>query len=172
MKKLLQASAASPRWTVAERCAIGDTNGEVDINISQNSVSSSILPILDACVASAPDSKYIGVERVPVITLESIAPGYLKDSNAPFLKIDAQGFEHAVLAGAGNILPKIKGIQIELSLVPLYDGQLLFRQLWDYLESAGFSLQFILPGFTDDTTGRQLQADGLFFRNETVHPPE
>ena len=69
-----------------------------------------------------------------------------------------------VLSGASQVLGKIKGIQMELSLVPLYKGQTLFREMLDKLEHLGYELHAIVPGFTDFETGRLLQMDGIFFR--------
>ena len=44
--KLIQASDGDTKWEVYPRCALGDHNGEVEINIAGNSESSSILPML------------------------------------------------------------------------------------------------------------------------------
>jgi hypothetical protein len=97
--------------------------------------------------------------------LDDIAGQYLKDARAPFLKIDSQGFEWHVLDGARDILPRIKGILVELSLVPLYDGQHLWRDVIDRLEAEGFTLWAFKPVFSDYKQGRTLQLDGIFYRN-------
>ena len=47
-KKLLQHSSKDANWIVHEKTAIGDNNGFIDINVARNSVSSSILDMLDA----------------------------------------------------------------------------------------------------------------------------
>jgi len=41
---LLRTASSDPLWTVADRVALGATNGETEINIAANSFSSSILP--------------------------------------------------------------------------------------------------------------------------------
>lgn len=43
-----------------------------------------------------------------------------------YLKIDTQGYEEKVLNGAEELLSKVKVIQTELSLMPLYKGKILF----------------------------------------------
>lgn len=152
-------------WEIAPRTAIGNENSQISINISANSQSSSVLNILDTHVNAASNSAYIGSEKVKLNRLDSIALNYLeKDANSVFLKIDVQGFEKQVLEGATNILPRIKGIQTEMSLIPLYRGQLLFRETIELLDKLGYELYSVIPGFADPDTGRLLQMDGIFFK--------
>lgn len=87
---------------------------------------------------------------------------FIPDNNV-FLKIDVQGYESQILEGAINILPKIKGIQTELSLVTLYEDQLLFDEMIDYIVRLRFELYDIFPGFRNKQTGRLLQVDAIFF---------
>lgn len=161
---LKRVSEDDDKWTIHPRCAVGSKNVEVEINIAGNSASSSLLPMLDSHLLAAPHTAYIGKESVPSLTLDSIAPDYLKKFKNTFLKIDTQGFEWDVLNGAQNILPNIRGVLLELSLVPLYEGQHLWREMIDQMEATGFSLWALQPGFTDAHSGQTLQADGIFFR--------
>ena len=161
---LLRASTDDSKWHIHPRCALGDQNGEIEINIAGNSVSSSILPMLQTHLNSAPESLYQGKETVTIYTLDSVARRYLKTAHAPFLKIDTQGYEWQVLEGAREILPQIQGVLLELSLLPLYEGQHLWREIIDWLEAEGFILWALLPVFIDPVAGRTLQFDGLFYR--------
>ncbi|MBN2642041.1 MAG: FkbM family methyltransferase [Victivallales bacterium] len=163
-KALSKAAGSDPKWQVHPRCAIGDFDGEIEINIADNSVSSSVLPMLEACFLAEKTSAYVGSERVPMRRLDSVAPQYLADAHRAFLKMDTQGFESQVLDGAAQILPIIKGIQCEMTLVPLYDGQKLWMDMIHRLESDGFTLWSIQRGFTDPRDGRTLQIDAIFFR--------
>jgi FkbM family methyltransferase len=163
-QKLCAAASANRKWTVHERCAIGDINGEIDINVSGNSVSSSILPILNAHVSASADSIFIGLERVPIFRLDTLAPSYLQNSNRFFIKIDTQGFEWQVLDGGPEALSEASGVLCELSLTQLYENQHLWLELIQRLESLGFTLWSIQDGFTDPSTGRTLQVDAVFFR--------
>jgi FkbM family methyltransferase len=150
---------------LAPRMALGDKDGDVLINIAGNSESSSILEMLDSHKNAAPDSIYVGSERAPLRKLDDVAPIFFFDKKAAFLKIDAQGYESRVLDGATNILSKIKGIQLELSLVQFYAGETLYRELIDRIESHGFKLYDLNPVFADDVTGRTYQLDGIFFKD-------
>lgn len=162
--RLRQESINDPAWQIHPRCALGDRLGEIELNISGNSVSSSILPMLVAHSSAAPGSAYLGHETAPIVTLDSVAPPYLDGARAPFLKIDTQGYEWHVLDGALATLPMVRGIQMELSLVPLYEGQRLWRECIDRLAAEGFVLWALQPVFIEPVTGRTLQWDGLFFR--------
>jgi len=163
-RRLLQQSKNDSAWDIHPRCAVGDRLGEIELNISSNSVSSSILPMLAAHSEAAPESAYQGRETVPLVSLDSVAPLYLEGAHAPLLKIDTQGYEWHVLDGARATLPKVRGILMELSLIPLYEGQRLWRDSIERLEAEGFVLWRLQPAFEDPVNGRTLQWDGLFFR--------
>jgi FkbM family methyltransferase len=152
-------------WTVAPRCAIGDKKEEIEINISENSVSSTLLNMLDTHYEGAPDSKIIGKEKVQIVTLDEIGLSYCEKAKNIFLKIDVQGFEQEVLKGAENIINKAKGIEMEISVIPLYENQKwLLPEVLDYMKQKGFQLKSIAPAFTDNKTGIMLQCNGIFFR--------
>ncbi|MCZ8242466.1 MULTISPECIES: FkbM family methyltransferase [Microcystis] len=163
--QLKAVSEKDPLWEIAPQTAIGNQEGEIIINIAGNSQSSSALPMLDAHLESAPESAYSGSETVKLSRLDTLAKDYIKsETKSIFLKIDVQGLEKQVLEGATAILPLVKGIKLELSLVPLYEGQVLFKEMIDIIEKLGYELYGIEPGFTAEKTGRMLQMDGIFFK--------
>ena len=71
----------------------------------------------------------------------------------------------AVLEGAERLLPRLRGVQLELSLISLYDGQALYIDLIHWLRERGFELWNVIPAFVDRESGRLLQLDGVFFRD-------
>ncbi len=164
-RRLQQRAASYPRWSVAPRMALGAAEGTVEINIAGNSASSSILPMLARHEQSAPQSRYVGKETVELRRLDEVRHPVIDRARAIHLKIDTQGFEMPVLQGAGALLARIRGLQLEMSLVPLYEGQMLFLELLDWVAGNGFSLHRVVPGFSDQSTGRMLQMDGIFFRD-------
>ncbi len=161
---LLKASQDYPQWDVAERCAIGDRNGSGLLHVAGNSQSSSFLPILAAHTAAAPASSYIASETVALRTLDEMAAAAIAASARPFLKLDVQGFEARVLDGAAGLMGKFVGLQVELDLLPLYQGTVSMEEMMSRLRALGFSLFRIRPGFTDPNSDRMLQVDGIFFR--------
>lgn len=153
-------------WTVAPRCAVGAKKEEIEINISANSVSSTLLNMLDSHIEGAPESKIIGKEKVQVFPLDEIGEKYAANAKNVFLKIDVQGFEQEVLKGAEGMIAKAKGIEMEISLIPLYENQnWLLPQVLEFMQQKGFQLTSIVPAFTDNKTGKVLQCNGIFFRN-------
>lgn len=156
-------SRHDPAWR-AFNCAIGAENGEAEINIAGNSESSSLLPMLDAHLRSAPQSKYRATERVKVRTLESALENVTSIGKRLLLKIDTQGYEHHVIRGVKSLLPQIFLVECELSLTPLYEGQYLCHDMLNLLDGMGFKPVHFDPVFSDSTTGHCLQVDGIFVR--------
>jgi hypothetical protein len=120
--------------------------------------------MLDRHIGSAPDSRYTRTEEVRLATLDSVGLPFIADSRASFLKIDAQGFEARILKGARSLIQRIHGVQLELSLTPLYVGAPTFQEMFAELVALGFEAHALLPGFSDSHSGRMLQVDGVFFR--------
>lgn len=149
---------------VGNNYALGDFDGSSEINVSSNSVSSSILGIKESHVKEAPDSAYSGKQKVEVHTLDAIYNSLPIKGNNIYLKIDTQGFEKNVLVGAKQSLQKINTLQIEMSVQPLYEGEDLYFQIADYLYGEGFRLIKIVRGYTK-ANGELLQFDGVFRRD-------
>ncbi len=150
-----------PNWS-AYNYALGADNAKREINIAGNSYSSSLLRMLPTHVDAAPHSRYVGKEWIEIKTLDGIRDTAFNLTGKIYLKIDTQGFEKAVLMGAQESLASIDTIQLEMSLVPLYAGESLYNEMYSYLQQRGFGLIDIEIGFTDPTTGRLLQVDGIF----------
>ncbi len=162
--RLVHNARADAKWIVHERVALGAAPGDARINVSANSVSSSILPMLDAHAAAAPRSAYVGTATTPVQPLDALYDRYRGAGERAFLKVDTQGFESEVLKGAERSLATLVGVEIELSLVPLYEGQDLYRHFLDFFEGRGFALWDVAPVFRDGRSGRLLQVDAVFVR--------
>jgi len=162
--RLLATAQGDDLWQVAPRMALGDAEGEVSIHVAGNSLSSSVLDMLPEHLRAAPGSGPVGSETVTLRRLDHVAPEYLGAAKAVMLKIDTQGYEDRVLAGAAGVIDRMIAIQVEMSLVPLYAKQPLFDELRKEIEVMNFTLFAIFPGYIHDVTGRTLQVDGLFLR--------
>jgi FkbM family methyltransferase len=164
---LLERSRRYRNWTVAERMALGSSRGAAKLFVSGNSLSSSLLPMLPAHLSAAPASAYVREEATPLERLDDVAGRYWSPSDRLMLKIDAQGYEADVLAGTRGIMRQVTGIQMEISFVPLYEGQMLANEAIRQIEGMGFSLFAINSDFSDPNSHALLQANAFFLRTAT-----
>jgi len=116
--------------------AIGRQPDELEINVAENNVFSSFRPLSEEGERFDPHSRTVGKRRVPVVTLDDA----LRDATAKsiFLKIDTQGFEEEVLAGAKSMLERCVGVQLELPVDHLYEGVWSFTEALTAMERYGF----------------------------------
>ena len=161
-KVLLRNTARDKNWKIHPRCAIGDFVGDIDINVAGNSYSSSIKEMLPSHISAAPDSTPIGSHKADIITLDSLLDTWKNHNGNIFLKIDTQGFELEVLRGASETLKLVTAVQLELSIIELYEDQALYGYFFDFFESLGFRLYQLIPGFLDPKDGQLLQFDAIF----------
>jgi len=152
-------------WDVAARICVGDKDGMASFNLSENSVSSSLLPVLESSTSVKPETAYVGQAEVPLRRLDSWVKEELTGyDGAIAVKVDVQGFEDGVLRGAEHVLERIRVLELEMSLTNLYEGAPSFIELYAKVEAMGFTCVGLYPGFTDWDTYQMLQVDGLFTR--------
>ena len=164
--KLLECAASDPAWEVAPRMAIGDVDGEIDIQVSAETDMSSILPQSAILKEVSPSSAIQDIERVAIRRLDSVAATYVNAEHRVFMKVDTQGYEPQVLDGSEALLPRLVGVQLEMSLLPIYEGERDYLTMIRRLADAGFALQLVLPGYFERKLGRMLEIDGVFVREE------
>ncbi len=164
---LQQRMARDPLWS-CENLALGDSDGMIDINVSGHKTSSSILPMSEAHISAMPSSAYVDLEKVRVACLDSLKSNMIKRDAAIYLKVDVQGFEKQVLDGARETLKQTRVIELELSLAPMYMGAADFMEMFTYLTQLEFKMVSIEPVFTDPRSGKILQVDGIFVKDEEI----
>jgi FkbM family methyltransferase len=157
--ELSRAAAGDPQWHVRQ-VGLGRTAQMATLHVAANSQSSSLLEMLPRHLESAPESAVVGSESVELVSLAEVIAGI----GECFVKIDAQGAERQILEGGGASLDVVQGLELELSLVPLYAGETLFAEMVSWLATRGFDLHAIGDGLSDRRTGAVLQVDALFVR--------
>jgi len=163
---LLHKNTLKERKWKCVNIGLGDNDEDIEINISSNSFSSSIMEITSVCIESEPNSAFIAKEKVKIRKLDSVFGLYVAEGEKNILlKLDVQGYEHNVLEGAKNSLENICGIQTEMSMIELYKNEMLFNEMIENLRVKGFELCSIEPGFSDPKSGKLLQVDGIFFKS-------
>src|SRR6185312_15621300 len=100
--ELVRRAARAPRWIVADCCALGSASGAIEMNISANSLSSSLLPMRREHADAAPTSRYISKQLVKLERLDDVAARVVPPGASLFMKIDTQGYEREVLDGASG----------------------------------------------------------------------
>lgn len=166
-QEISQRSQPYAKWTIAERMAIGEEDGEIEFNITDDTQFSSVLPIEDTFAAHNTKSSIVKKEMLPIHRLDTIISQYVPDweSRNILLKVDTQGYEQQVLNGAQAVLAKARGIKIEIPVYKIYQqAQLDFYGTLDLVREEGFQpYSFHIEG-VDLPTGRVNTMDGLFFR--------
>jgi FkbM family methyltransferase len=163
---LVKRSEKNKNHIVAERCAIGDQDMEIQINVSDDSVFSSVLEIKDEHTKLRPKSRIVRQETVNLYKLDTIIDKYIpKGETSVLLKIDTQGFEKQVLDGALNSIARFQGIKIEIPLVPIYSNtRFTFYEIIDFMKERGFTPYNFNTEGVNLKTGRVFTIDGMFFR--------
>ena len=160
-------ACSDEKWQIAPRMAIGDLNEETVINVSRNNDLSSLRTAETAMEITLPKVEVVAQERVTVRRLDGLWTELgLTAKDRVFVKVDTQGHEAAVLTGAEALLRegRIIGLQLELSLMPLYSGESTYDEICVKLKTLGYHLWYIFPGCYSKKLHRQIQFDGIFFR--------
>ncbi len=148
--------------------ALGCTAGNLTINRSASTASSSFLEMADLHKRELPQTAVSHKEVVQVSVLDEVLPSF--GFTAPFfIKIDVQGFELQVLQGAVETLKQTCAIVVEISSEPLYTGEPAFDTIYCFLRTQGFRYCGNIDQWRSEPTGTILQFDCLFKRETALH---
>jgi len=147
VEKLNRVAQSDENWHVFPY-AVGDINGTLPFNIMEHDVLSSFLsPSTDA---DAPFKKVNVVSEtidVPVKTLDTIygelAARYV--FKRPILKMDTQGFDLKVTAGAGAAINNFLAILSEVAVRRLYKDNPMLWESIEFFHNLGFDLLRLFP---------------------------
>jgi FkbM family methyltransferase len=162
--RLVGNSRRDAAWIPVRRSAAGSETQSLEINVSQNSVSSSILKVHQNHIDAAPEAASTTTEPVYVQKTAELLPAHLRERRFA-LKIDVQGYEKEVLEGLGDLVKNIDLLMLEMSLVPCYHGAPEFEDLYRYLvDDLGLTCIALEPSYYDVNNVSLQQVDGLFAR--------
>lgn len=139
---LQQASLLDAKWS-AYQIALSDTEGEAVLHLSESSVFNSIHPLNTLANAAFPESiTSTKTETVRMGRLEQFIEKHVDSfsSRKVFLKMDTQGHDDAVFAGAGKYRSDFAGLQSELSVCPIYNGVKSYLQMLAMYQDAGYGV--------------------------------
>jgi FkbM family methyltransferase len=132
---LTRSFAGDDRWR-GYHLALGRETKPVEINVFPSTVFSSLLP-MSAKTRETPHRETTQMTRLDAIFHEVTV---LSGEARTFLKMDTQGFDVEVFAGATDCLSRIWGLQSELSVNELYQGQPRYLDALRVYEDAGYAL--------------------------------
>jgi len=135
------------------------------MQVAGNSVSSSVLKVLDLCVQAVPGAASVGAEKVWQTTLDRLVLPELQGARHSLIKVDTQGYEKLVLDGGEACLAAAVLVLLELSLHPLYADQALWLEMIAFMHARGFDVWSVQPEFMDASTAQLMQVNGIFYRS-------
>ncbi len=161
-EKLAQARAADASWT-GVHAALGSRRGTLPMTVTADTRCSSLLPV-GAIAEYIPVAAPARTIEVPVERLDALWEELVRTGDVVALKIDTQGYEVSVLDGLGERLAEVTVLEVELALLPLYEGGSALEVLLPWLTAAGFGVVSLDDGHVDRATGQVLDVDVLLRR--------
>jgi FkbM family methyltransferase len=168
VKELKEISMPDPRWHI-EPLALDREAGVTTFNVMRNSEFSSLLPPRPDQPATINANT---VARSIEIARSTIAAEFQRHQQRlgfrrPFLKLDTQGADLAVVEGAGETIKRFVGIQTELAIRQLYEGSPSFAETLALLSAHGFEPSAFVPNNEPDSHFPMLiEIDCILFRRD------
>ncbi|RUV28882.1 MULTISPECIES: FkbM family methyltransferase [unclassified Mesorhizobium] len=150
------------RWSVVP-VAIGDRDATAEFSVSSRTTSSSLFA-MTALAERAANAREESRISVPMRSIDSYCKENLPGVEKVYLKCDVQGAESLVIQGAMETMVRAEVVELELSLVPLYESYWEFSEALRWFSDHGFNIWSIEPGFADQESGRVYQVDVIFAR--------
>ncbi len=164
-ERLSDAAEGDPAWIV-HHLALGRVAATQRINLTTGTTFSSFLePNATATKlwpqwTQTPADEEVEVARLDEVLASAIG-GFMADRI--FLKLDTQGYDLEVLAGAAGVLDRVVAIQSELSLQPIYEGAPTYLEALAAFRDAGFAVTGFYP-VTRDPAWRIVEYDAVMIR--------
>ena len=169
-ERLARRAADDPDWTV-HQLALGREDGTTTINAVPGTLSSLRPPTEFGARRYRRLRKAEPVE-VDVRRLDHLLDGILDEvpRPRPFLKLDTQGYDLDVFAGAGDAIDRFVGMQSELALMEIYKGMPRLPEALATYEAAGFEIAAMYPVSRQTKTARVLEYDSVMVRGKLLKP--
>jgi FkbM family methyltransferase len=168
--ELERKAAADDEWS-AHPFALGREDGSTTMNVVPGTLSS-ILPATKFGAGRYPRLQEPEEIEVEVRRLDDVIRQILGDLDGrrPFLKLDTQGYDLDVFAGAGDAIEKFVGMQSELALMEIYKGMPRMPEALAEYEAAGFEIAAMYPVSRQTKTARVLEFDCVMVRGSVLKP--
>ena len=148
---LREQAKADPQWIIRGH-ALGNDDTQMEINVMKVDLLSSFLTPHPAMVEMFRDLNVVDhKESVEVRRLDTVMSelGGQRPLGHLYLKVDTQGFDLEVIRGASSTLPRVRALQTEISMRPLYMNAPSFRETLDTLIERSFAVSGMFPVVRD-----------------------
>lgn len=163
---LSESAQADLLWR-AENIALGSAKGTLALQVTNSRDFASFLkpnPYSEKIFGQ--QSAVEEVVSVEVHRLDDYlaANTQFSDQQNLFLKLDTQGFDREVLEGATDTLQRLSILQIELSLLAIYEDMPDHLEMLEYVDDLGFAIAGFYPISRDPDTLAVIEADCVLIR--------
>lgn len=168
--KLQRAAKGDFAWQ-AHQCALGREEATQSMNVDWNTMNS-LLPPSDYGKDRYKRFSKTRTEEIQVRRLDEVMPEALAGlaDPRPYLKMDTQGFDLEVFAGAGDRIEDFVGMQSEVAVLRLYEGSPPMSESIAAYEASGFEITGMYPVTREQTTGRVVEFDCVMMRASAAPP--
>ncbi len=145
--KLKERAKGDKKW-FAFNLALGREPGTFDLNVMAKPVYNSFLePSVSTGSADAVGNSVVGTVSVDVETVGRLFPDLEQKHGfrRAHLKLDTQGFDLEVFAGAQSVHDRLISLQSEVAFKPIYQRAPKWREALSVYEQAGFEVAGLFP---------------------------
>jgi FkbM family methyltransferase len=167
-ERLQRSAESDPDWQVYN-FALGREEAVQSIHIDWKSMNS-LLPPSEYGKERYKRFAKGRTEEIEIRRLDDVMQKALEgiDDPRPYLKMDTQGFDMEVFAGAGERISEFVGMQSEVAALRLYEGSPAMGEAIAAYEEAGFGVTGMYPVTREPATGRVVEFDCVMVRPEAV----
>lgn len=145
--------------------ALGDAEETMVLRVSREDVFSSFMPPTICGQQMFPTMHADRTAQVTIHRANTVLPSLIAnlEMKRVHLKLDTQGFDLKVLSGFDKLLSCVVSLQVELSIVPIYEGQPSYLDTLAVLSSYGFIPTCFYPVSRQKDLAL-IELDALFIR--------
>lgn len=162
--KLQKKAENDPDWWVYN-IGLGREEATQDIHVDWNSMNS-LLPPTEYGRGRYKRFAHSRTEQIEIRRLDAVMDEALDGLTEPrpYLKMDTQGYDLEVFAGAGKRIDDFVGMQSEVALLQLYEGSPRMHEAVAVYEDSGFEITGMYPVTREPATGRVVEFDCVMMR--------
>ena len=150
--------------------ALADDPGQATFFENGYAPASSLLRVSDLSRRVFPETDRETAVTVTLARLDDVLPVENLEPDI-LIKVDVQGVEDRVIEGGRAVFSAAKVVLVEMSFVPIYQGQPLFEEVHRLLEGCGLRLAGFKNQIDEPQTGRPLFAHCLYRRPDAASSP-